>query len=81
MVWMADLSPPSMTRHRLVWRFLRWLVLAAGFVGFFALGLHRYISFDTLRQHRDALHAWVDTHEGLAPLVFMGIYSLCVTLG
>jgi hypothetical protein len=26
----------------------------------------RYISFDTLRQHCDALHAWVDTHAVLA---------------
>jgi uncharacterized membrane protein YdjX (TVP38/TMEM64 family) len=80
MVWMADLRPLSWTRHRLVWRFLPWLVLAAGFVGFFAVGLHRYISLDTLRQHRNALHAWVDTHAVLAPLVFTGIYRLFVVL-
>jgi uncharacterized membrane protein YdjX (TVP38/TMEM64 family) len=80
MVWMADLSPLSMARHRLVGRFLPWLILAAGFVGFFAVGPHRYISFDTLRQHRDALHAWIVTHAALAPLVFMGIYSLFVAL-
>jgi hypothetical protein len=43
---------------------LSWLLVPAGFTAFF--GLHRYISFDTLRQHRDALHAWVDTHALLA---------------
>jgi hypothetical protein len=40
-------------------------------MAFFALGLHRYISFDTLRQHREALHAWVDTHPVLAVMLVL----------
>jgi uncharacterized membrane protein YdjX (TVP38/TMEM64 family) len=77
---MADCSSLSVRGHGFPKRFLPWLLLAAGFMAFFALGLHRYISFDTLRQHRDALHAWVDTHAVLAPLAFMGIYIVFVAL-
>ncbi len=77
---MEDLSPPSPTGHGFVGRFLPWFLLASGFVAFFVLGLHRYISFDTSRQHRDALHAWVHTHAVVAPFAYMGIYALFVTL-
>ena len=63
---MADCSSLSVRSHGFPRRFLPWLLVAAGFMAFFALGLHRYISFDTLRQNRDALHAWVNTHAVLA---------------
>jgi len=77
---MADCSSPSVRGYGFPRRFLPWLLLAAGFMAFFALGLHRCIGFDTLRQHRDALHACVDTHAVLAPLAFMGIYIVFVAL-
>jgi uncharacterized membrane protein YdjX (TVP38/TMEM64 family) len=77
---MADCSSLSVRGHGFPKRFLPWLLLAAGLMAFFALDLHRYISFDTLRQHRDALHAWADTHPVLAPLAFMGIYLVFVAI-
>jgi hypothetical protein len=43
------------------------LVLMAGLVVFFALGLERYLSFDTLREHRTTLRAWVETSGVLPP--------------
>jgi hypothetical protein len=38
---------------------------------FIALGLLLCISFDILRQHRDALPAWVDTHAVLAVMLVL----------
>jgi uncharacterized membrane protein YdjX (TVP38/TMEM64 family) len=54
------------------------LVLVAGLVAFFALGLHRYISFEVLREHREALRHWVQHHGLLAALAYMVIYAVAV---
>jgi uncharacterized membrane protein YdjX (TVP38/TMEM64 family) len=56
------------------------LVFVAGLVAFFAFGLERYLSIDTLRQHRGALRAWVETSGVLAALIFMAVYSVTVAL-
>ena len=55
-------------------------VLLAAIVAFFALGLHRYLSFETLREHREQLLAFVDQNAFLAPLIFIGIYAAVVAL-
>jgi len=54
------------------------LVLVAGLVAFFALGLHRYISFEVLREHREALLNWVQHNGLLAALAYMVIYAVAV---
>ncbi len=59
-------------------RFLPLLVLLAGFGAFFALGLHRYLSFATLQAHYATLRQWVQAHSLLAPLAYMGVYTLVV---
>jgi uncharacterized membrane protein YdjX (TVP38/TMEM64 family) len=62
-------------------RTLRWLPLiglALGFAAFFALGLHRHFTFETLAQNRSALHAWAGAHPVLAPLVYMLLYVAVV---
>ncbi len=59
----------------------RWLpavVLGLGFAGFFALGLQRHISFDTLQEHRDWLVAEVARNEALVAATFIAIYALVV---
>src|SRR5262249_331590 len=59
----------------------RWLplaCLAAGFCAFFALGLHRYLTFDTLRANRAELLAWVAAHPVWAPLAYMAGYAAVV---
>jgi len=59
------------------WR--RWLpaaVLIAGLVLFFVLGGQRYIAFDTLEAHREALQALVAAHRFAAVLAFIGVYAV-----
>ena len=46
-------------------RLVPLLVLIAGLVVFFALGLQRYISFEVLRENREALLDWV-ARQGIA---------------
>ncbi|HJS33170.1 MAG TPA: TVP38/TMEM64 family protein [Alphaproteobacteria bacterium] len=59
-------------------RFLPILLLGAGLVVFFALGLHRYASFSTLAEQRTALLDWVARLGPLAPVVFIGAYIAVV---
>ena len=59
----------------------RWLpvaVLGLGFVLFFAFGWHRYISFDTLQEHRDWLVAEVGRNQASVAAAFVALYALVV---
>ncbi|HYN39866.1 MAG TPA: TVP38/TMEM64 family protein, partial [Rhodospirillales bacterium] len=62
------------------WRVLPVAVLLLGTAAFFALGLHRYLSFDELSRHRDALLDWRERHEALAVLTFITVYLLLTAL-
>jgi uncharacterized membrane protein YdjX (TVP38/TMEM64 family) len=55
-------------------RTLPILILAAGAVAFFAFGLHRYVTFATLTEHRAGLTAWVHAHGLIAPLAYILVY-------
>jgi uncharacterized membrane protein YdjX (TVP38/TMEM64 family) len=59
-------------------RLLPLLVLVTGLVVFFALDLHRYLSFEVLRDNREALLNWVRQNGLLAALVYMAIYAVAV---
>jgi Uncharacterized conserved protein len=61
------------------WRRL-WplLLLAAGFVAFFAFDLDRYLNFQTLRENRMLLLQWVSGHRLLAPVVYVLVYVAVV---
>jgi uncharacterized membrane protein YdjX (TVP38/TMEM64 family) len=61
-----------------VGRFLPLAVLAAGLAAFFALGLHRYLSFGALAENRDALVGFVERQPIAAPLAFIAVYALAV---
>jgi uncharacterized membrane protein YdjX (TVP38/TMEM64 family) len=67
-------SSPSFSFKRL----LPLLVLVAGLVVFVALGLHRYLSFEVLRDNREALLTWVQQNGLLAALVYMIVYAVAV---
>lgn len=54
------------------------LFLAAALV--FALDLDRYVSFETLRQHRAGLLDFVHRHAVVAPLLFVLAYALVIAL-
>ncbi|MBI3453613.1 MAG: TVP38/TMEM64 family protein [Rhodospirillales bacterium] len=59
-------------------RLIPVVVLAAGFAAFFAFGLHRYVTFDTLARHRAALLALVEANAAIAPVVYILIYIAVV---
>lgn len=52
------------------------VILAVAAFGFFALG--DYLSFETLRDNREALLAWRDSNYGAMALAFVGIYIVIV---
>jgi uncharacterized membrane protein YdjX (TVP38/TMEM64 family) len=62
-------------------RIKRWLPLALlllGTAAFFLSGAYRYVTFDTLRDHRETLLAWVKDAGALAVLAFIVGYALVV---
>lgn len=65
-------------RARSLRRTIPLMILVAGFILFFALGLDRYLSFEALHEHRAWLVAQVQAHGLLAPLVFTALYTLVI---
>lgn len=59
-------------------RLIPVLLLAAGAAVFFLFDLDRYLSFESLREHRTALLAWVGAHPLAAPLLFVATYIAVV---
>jgi uncharacterized membrane protein YdjX (TVP38/TMEM64 family) len=55
-------------------RLIPLLVLGAGLVAFFALGLNEYLTLDLLKENRDGLKAWVHDHKTQAVLLFIVAY-------
>ncbi len=68
---------PSRLSLRRIWPLLA-LVLAIGAV--FVLDLDSYLTFDALREHREALTAFVDRNMLLAGLAYIGVYALAIAL-
>lgn len=61
----------------------RWLPLIAivlGSAAFFALGLQRYLSLETLRANRDWLYYQLADHQILALATYLVVYAGVVTL-
>ena len=56
------------------------VLLAAGLVAFFALGLDRYLSFEALRENRTALMHFVADHMTPAILLYIVAYALLVAI-
>jgi uncharacterized membrane protein YdjX (TVP38/TMEM64 family) len=82
-----DASPPKGPRDRAIASQLRswprWVVaalLVLGVAGFYALGLYRYVSWDYLRSHLDALQAEVGQHLVPALLLFVLVYVAVTAL-
>ena len=61
-------------------RLLPVVVLALAIVLVFASGLHRYLSFDALRQNRHVLQDLVAGHQALAALGYVVVYAAAVAL-
>lgn len=56
-------------------------VLAAGVGAFFALGLHKYLSFEQLREHRSELMTYVAGMPVKAALIYVTLYVAATALG
>jgi uncharacterized membrane protein YdjX (TVP38/TMEM64 family) len=54
------------------------IVLAVALV--YALGLHRYLSWEFLRSHLDELQAWTDDNLPRAAGAFVAVYALATSL-
>lgn len=55
-------------------RLIPLLILVAGLVGFFALGLDKFLTLDLLKENRGVLKDWVHDHKTQAVLLFIGAY-------
>ena len=76
---MTKAVPDRAARPRLL-RWLPLLVLVAGLVAILASGLHRYASFEALRDHRAWLLDQVARNFAASALIFAAIYALAVAL-
>lgn len=73
---MTETAPPRSP----VKRFLPLLVLVLAIIVVFASGLHEYLSFDALREHRETLLRLVADNATIAPLAFISIYAGVIAL-
>jgi uncharacterized membrane protein YdjX (TVP38/TMEM64 family) len=71
---------PGVARSSALRRLAPLAILLAAIAAFFAFGLHHYLSFETLRQHREELLELVDQRPLLAPLAFMAVYAAVIAL-
>jgi uncharacterized membrane protein YdjX (TVP38/TMEM64 family) len=55
-------------------RLIPLLILGAGLVAFFALGLNKYLTLDLLKENREVLKTWVYDHKTEAVLLFIVAY-------
>lgn len=55
-------------------------MIVAGLATVWWLGLHQYISFETLQRHHEQLNAWVASNVPWAALVYAVLYVLLVAL-
>ena len=67
-------------RSSLLRRLLPLAALAVLAIGIFGSGLHHYLSFDSLRDNREALLTLVRDHAFLAPLLFVVIYAVATAI-
>lgn len=59
-------------------RFLPLIFIATVIVLFVAMDLGRFISFDSLKEHRETLNSWVSAYPLLAPLAYILLYVVVV---
>jgi uncharacterized membrane protein YdjX (TVP38/TMEM64 family) len=76
----AASATPNSKSASMIKRLVPLAVLLAAIVAFFALGLHHYLSFEALQEHREQLLAMVGQHPWLAPLAFIALYAAVVAL-
>ena len=66
---------PTKSQINFFLRLLPLLVLGAGFLAFFYLGLDRYLSFHALKENKELLSRWRDENYFISVLLFAGAYG------
>ncbi|MAZ77238.1 MAG: hypothetical protein CMF39_00980 [Legionellaceae bacterium] len=61
-------------------RLIPLLALAIALLIFFATGLHRYLTFSTLKAHREQLLAWTDKNHVIAAIIYIIIYVIAAAI-
>lgn len=77
---MTKIDAVEEAKRRPIWRWVPAVLLALAAAAFFASGLHRFLTFDTLREHRVELLAWVDAHAVLAAALFVAVYAAAIVV-
>lgn len=77
---MSDEAPKAERSRRTRYRYLPLLLILLGFVSFFAFGLDRYVTVETLRANHEALERLVGEYGVFAPIAFGLIYAFMVTV-
>jgi uncharacterized membrane protein YdjX (TVP38/TMEM64 family) len=75
---MHEPSQTSESRSSPIRRYGPVLVLAAGLILFFVLGLDRYLSFEALQENREWLRVQVEANEALAAATLIAVYAVVV---
>jgi uncharacterized membrane protein YdjX (TVP38/TMEM64 family) len=76
---MPEPADPGRGGHwGLLRRMLPLFILVAGLLVFLALGGHRYVGFEALEEHREALLELVATHGFATVVGFIAIYAVMV---
>ena len=61
-------------------RFLPLLVIVALMVVAYASGVHKYITFEMLQKHHQAIKEFVGAHPAITPIIFTILYALATSL-
>jgi uncharacterized membrane protein YdjX (TVP38/TMEM64 family) len=75
-----DKTSKEMETKSPIVRFLPLIILAAAIIGFFAIGLDEYLTFDALRENHVTLSAFVAEQGVIAVTLYIAIYTLSVAL-
>jgi len=59
-------------------KLLPLVILGAGLVAFFVLGLNEYVNLETLKENRELLQDLVAEYALLAALIYIGVYAVAV---
>lgn len=61
-------------------RYAPLLILLGLIGGAYSLGLHSYLSLESIKAQKEVFQSYIEAHPLIAPLVFVGLYALCVAL-
>ena len=61
-------------------RFIPLVILIGAIGAAYAFDLHTYLSLEGIQTQKEQFKDYIDAHPLLSPLLFIGIYTLCVAL-